>query len=83
MARGWESKAVEEQIAARAAESQECKKPAVDPAELARRIKQDGLRLARTRTASALEAARNERYRTMLQRALAHLDSQIEELDRQ
>ena len=82
MARGWESKGVEEQIAAREAELQGSKKPAANPAEVARRDKRDGLLLARARTVSALEATGNERYRTMLRSALAHLDSEIAELER-
>ncbi len=82
MARGWESKGVEEQIAAREAELQGSKKPPADRAEVARRNKRDGLLLARARTISAMEATRDERYLTMLQSALAHLDSEIAELER-
>ena len=81
MARGWESKGVEEQIAAREAAIEGLRKPAANPAEVARRTKRDGLLLARARTVSALEAARDERYRTMLLGALAHLDSKIAELE--
>jgi hypothetical protein len=81
MARGWESKAIEEQISAREAESEESKKTAVSRADLERRTKRDGLLLARVRTLNALQAAKDERYRVMLQGALAHLDSEIAGLD--
>ena len=80
MARGWESKAVEEQISAREAESVKSAKIAESKADKERRARRDGLLLARTRTLNAILAARDERYRSMLRGAVAHLDSQIAEL---
>ena len=77
MARGWESKAIEDQISAREAEA----RPALTPAELERRAKREGLLLARSRTASALESAHDERYRALLERTLAHVDSELAALE--
>ncbi|HYR82896.1 MAG TPA: hypothetical protein VE422_02340 [Terriglobia bacterium] len=80
MARGWESKAVEDQISARETEHQTLEKPALTPRERTLIVKKKGLLLARAHTLNALESARDERYRQQLERALAHLDSQLSEL---
>ncbi len=81
MARGWESKAVEGQISEREAASQTGGKPKLSRHQLEQKVKREGMLLARARTLSSLEATHDERYRCMLERALAHLDSQIAELD--
>jgi hypothetical protein len=81
MARGWESKAVEEQISAREAEIQKSREPIVTPIELKRRAKREGLLLTRNRTSNLLQTATNERYRQILERALAHIDDQLAQLD--
>jgi hypothetical protein len=83
VARGWESKSIEDQIAEREAEAQKSSAPALTQEQLERRAKREGLQLARCRTLSSLNAARDPRYRAMLERALAHLDSQLSELDSQ
>jgi hypothetical protein len=80
MARGWESKSIEDQISAKEADSRDRKKQISSPEELQRQSKRDSLLLARTRTVSALETAKDEGYRTILKRALAHLDSQLAQL---
>jgi len=80
MARGWESKAVEDQISARETGLESAAKPVLTPNERARIAKKEGLLLARAHTLNALESARDERYRQQLERALAHLDSQLSEL---
>jgi len=81
VARGWESKSVEEQISEREAEAQSAGKPKLSRHQLEQRAKREGMLLARARTLSSLETTRDERYRCMLERALAHLDSQIAEID--
>jgi hypothetical protein len=80
MARGWESKAVEEQINAREADSQRPIREELTADELERRLKRDSLMLARVRTVAALESAQNERYRAILKKALEDLDAQLAEL---
>jgi hypothetical protein len=77
MARGWESKSVEEQISAREVEAPAPVKKGPSPAEVERRAKRDQLLLARTRTITALQTTRDEGYREMLERALQHLDSEL------
>jgi hypothetical protein len=77
MARGWESKSVEEQISLREVEAPAPVKTAPSPVEVERRAKRNGLLLARTRTITALQTTRDEGYREMLERALQHLDSEL------
>ena len=80
MARGWESKSVEDQINERNAEAEAAKKKRISPAERERRAKRDGILLARTRTLTKLESTHDPRYRALLERTLAHLDSQLADL---
>ena len=78
MARGWESKSIEEQQA-EAAASSTAKYSAATPEERDRRRRIEGLRLSRARIAQQLGATTDERYSKQLQQALADLDRQIEE----
>lgn len=80
MARGWESKAVGDQI-----ESAENNKDNSSKAPVGReqqdRIRKVGiLELSRKRVAQDLEKSQDERYQKVLQRALQDLDAQIAEL---
>jgi hypothetical protein len=77
MARGWDSKAVEDQQAAAEAEKQSRSKPALTREERERSVRRDGLVLARAKMLNDLESAEDERYRAMLERAIAHLDGEI------
>ena len=81
MARGWESKSVEDQISAREAEAQNSTKKMITPLQREIQVKRTGLLLMRTRTLSAIQSARNEVYRKQQEQALAHLDAQLAELD--
>jgi hypothetical protein len=80
VARGWESKSIEDQINERQAESQNAAKTRLTPGELERQAKRESILLVRSRTATALESARDERYRALLQRTLEHLDSELSKL---
>ncbi|OLE84185.1 MAG: hypothetical protein AUG07_06910 [Acidobacteria bacterium 13_1_20CM_2_60_10] len=80
VARGWESKAVEEQV-----ESAEQKKPETapkgqTPEQSSRQRELEGLRLSRTRIVRELEAATHPRHREQLTAALKFLDDKIAEL---
>jgi hypothetical protein len=77
MARGWESKAVEQQIDARESRNQNSAQKRPTKLEIENRLKCEGLMLARARTVSGLATAGDPRYRLQLEKALAHLDSQI------
>lgn len=81
MARGWESKAVEDQI--EEANKRALNKSAADelmPEERARRDRLESLRLSRARTLTQLERATRPAHREMLQRTLRALEAAIDEL---
>ncbi|MGB9178519.1 MAG: hypothetical protein WCB68_04660 [Pyrinomonadaceae bacterium] len=81
MARGWESKAVEEQIEAEErARAERAAREALSPEEHARRERLESLRLSRARTLDQLERATNRAHRQMLQRTLSALEKEIEDL---
>jgi hypothetical protein len=79
MARGWESKSIEDQQA-QASQDSKKKKVRLTPDQAARQRQIDGLELARTRISEQLRAATNERHRAMLEAALADLDHQLLDL---
>jgi hypothetical protein len=76
VARGWESKAVEDQIAA-AEERKAGQARARTPEEVERESRRQGLLLSRTKIVRDMENARDDRHRASLQKALDFLDSQI------
>jgi len=79
MARGWESKAVEDQVNAHEASAIESDNSSAKLTD-AERIRQSEIRslqLSRSRIANQLLAATNPRHRTMLERALAALDERL------
>lgn len=82
MARGWESKSVEEQ------QNQATHKTLTDAdkaqlnrerAEKMRKVQ--ALQLTRARIREQLERSTNERYNEMLKRELEHVDSQLKALE--
>jgi hypothetical protein len=76
MARGWESKSVEQQQEEMSAQRQTARAP-LSPGEQQRNRKRDGLLLSRQRLAQQLQAACNPRHRQMLEQSLAELDNQL------
>jgi hypothetical protein len=81
MARGWESKSVEEQQDAAARERATRQAPAPSAADQAKAQAREGLRLARVRTLASLQSACQPGHRAMLEQQLAHLDAQLAALD--
>jgi hypothetical protein len=80
VARGWESKSVEEQQAA-AKEKAGTPKPRLTPEQRAAQSRKEGLKLSRSRILDQIRAATNPRYRESLEQALANLDEKIRRLD--
>jgi hypothetical protein len=82
MARGWESKSVEEQIEMAEPRSRKrtiaVKLQAADALDLIR--KRESLLLSRTRVVQELNSAQNPRYRDLLGKALADLESNLAKL---
>ena len=78
MARGWESKSVEEQQAAAfvAVEA----RSRLNPEQVAIKQQREALALSRKHVQQQLQAAHNPRHRQMLERALAELDVRLARL---
>ena len=81
MARGWESKSVEDQIQERQEAAANASRQQITPEEAQLQAKREGLEMARTRTLASLQAACDGRYRAHLERVLADLDAQLLALD--
>ena len=81
MARGWESKSVEDQIGDAEAERDVYAKPKLSPQDRERHTRKQSLQLSRSRILSQLETARSERYRLHLERTLEYLNAQLRELE--
>jgi len=83
MARGWESKAVEDQIneADERARLEGSQQAELSPQERERLKRLESLKLSRARTLDQLERATNLAYREILQRTLRALEAEIETLD--
>jgi hypothetical protein len=80
MARGWESKSVEQQQD-EMAERRKPNRAPVPPEEQKRNRERDGLLLSRERLTQQLQAATNPRHREMLQQSIAAVDGQLSELE--
>jgi hypothetical protein len=79
MARGWESKDVEAQVAAADVPKKSNAGNKSDAQIQHEREKKD-LQLSRTRIANELETAKHPNHRKSLEAALAHLDEKISKL---
>lgn len=79
MARGWESKSVEQQLdEAEAAKS--AKGERLSPQDVERARRAEALRLARARVLQQLEASTSQRYTEMLQRQLEAIDGELKQV---
>jgi hypothetical protein len=79
MARGWESKAVEEQQAA-AGETSDSPRERLTSEQVAKQKQRQGLLLSRKRVLQQLQAAQNPFHRKMLEAALCDLEAQLARL---
>lgn len=83
MARGWESKAVEDQMQEQDAKlrgAQTAAQYEISPAVRERNERLESLRLSYSRTSQQLARATNAAHREMLKRALGALEKEIEDL---
>jgi len=76
MARGWESKSVEQQQA-EMSEGRKTVRAPISPEQQQRNRKREGLLLSRRRLTQQLQAASNRHHRQMLEQAIAELDHQL------
>jgi type IV secretory pathway TraG/TraD family ATPase VirD4 len=74
VARGWESKSVEEQQSA--AQTRKL----LTPEEVAEQRRREALLFSRSHVQAQLQAAQNTRHREMLESALAELDARLARL---
>ena len=78
MARGWESKSVEEQQDAAAARRTAASKPVPpESAQLERQRRRAGIELSMVRVRHDLVAAKHPRHRQQIEAALRHLEEQL------
>ena len=77
MARGGESKSVEDQIDSAKADRDAQVQPRLTQQQREQRELKQSLRLSRAQILSRLKAATNERYRAQLQSSLDNLDAQL------
>jgi hypothetical protein len=79
MARGWESKSVEQQQEGMSEQRRNTRAPIspLSPDEQQRNVKRDGLLLSRGHLTQQLQAASSPRHRQMLEQAIAELDRQL------
>ncbi len=80
MARGWESKDVESQVAATEEPKQKPGSAAKTPEQLKREQQRKDLQLSRARIVNDLASATHPNHRKSLEAALVHLDQKIAEL---
>jgi len=78
MARGWESKSVEEQQAAVSTKVES--KQRLTPEQAARKQEREALELSRRRVLQQLQSVQNPRHRQMLESALSELGERLARL---
>lgn len=81
MARGWESKSVEDQIGAAEAEREIRAAQNLSAEQREQSEHKQSLMLSRSLILSRIKAARDPRYRAQLQVALEQLDEQLHEFE--
>ena len=79
MARGWESKSIEEQQS-EAAQKPAASHPKLTREQAARQREVETLRMARTRIVRQIESASSPRYRMLLEETLRDLDNKLKHL---
>lgn len=79
MARGWESKSVEDQVQQSQSKNKEPKPPS-SPQDPDVNRRREVLLLSRKRVERELESSQNPRYKEQLNRALTDLDAQLASL---
>ena len=81
MARGWESKAVDDQIADADARTAVPARPALTPAERERAQRRETVALNRARTLQTLQVACDRRHRALLEETIVALDRELAALE--
>ena len=82
MARGWESKAVADQIEDEESRQQRTSQPPATPEQRVLNEQLDSLKLSRSRLLQQLEHAKHPAHRDVLLNGLKAVEKEIEELSR-
>ena len=77
MAKGWESKAVENQVQDFSEKESGNKKRQLTPEQIENHRRREVLLLSRARVQNDLQASQNPRYQDQLKRALDQIDAQL------
>ena len=80
MARGWESKAVADQIEEGEARQQDARNPAPTPEQRKLKDQLESLKLSKSRLLQQLEHAKHPAHRDVLLNGLRAVEKEIEEL---
>lgn len=80
MAKGWESKSVEDQVQEHPGKDKDTHKKQLTPEQMEAHRRKEVLLLSRARVERDLNSSQNERYKEQLSRALSDLDEQISKL---
>jgi hypothetical protein len=80
MAKGWESKSVEDQIQESQTANQENPRKQFTLEQMEAHRRKEVLLLSRARVEKDLNASQNPRYRDQLTQALSHIDAQLSEM---
>ena len=81
MARGWESKSIENQIDEAEAKKEARRKQRLTPDEALYLQRKEALLRERARIVREMERAYMRRHLVMLERGLAHIDAELAELE--
>jgi hypothetical protein len=81
MAKGWESKAVEDQVEQHLAKDPEQSRQPRTPAQMETHRRKEVLLLSRARVQKDLQSSHDQRYRDQLNLALADIESQLTALE--
>jgi hypothetical protein len=80
MARGWESKNIEDQISAAEAKQEARSKTGLTLEAIEQQRLQESLLLERTRILREIQGAHNKRYLAILQNSLHHIETELGKL---
>ena len=81
MAKGWETKAVEEQIQESQSAEQDNPRKQFTPEQMEAHRRKEVLLLSRAHVEKDLNASQNPRYREQLSKALSHIDAELSKLN--
>jgi hypothetical protein len=81
MARGWQSKNIEEQQGEAERQRTLGWRPVRSAEQIARDVRREGLQLSRARMLASLQTTSHGEHRALLERTLAHIDSELAALE--